>query len=194
MRIVQDGIPGMGMPAFHSFTASEAKAVVLYLRTLQGVNQTVALPGAPGGGKDIFSSKGRCSACHMVAGSGGFIASDLSGFARTHSAQETRRAIVQPTASADRLLVVVKTRDGRKYSGRIRDEDNFSLQLQTLDGAFHSFDKVDIDRVELDPQAQMPTDYGSSLSPKELDDLVSYLITSARTSESTSKKGIEERE
>jgi hypothetical protein len=31
-----------------------------------------------------------------------------------------------------------------KYSGRVRNEDNFSLQLQTLDGAFHLFMKSEL--------------------------------------------------
>jgi hypothetical protein len=31
-------------------------------------------------------------------------------------------------------MATVTTRGGKKYTGRIRNEDNFSLQLQTLDG------------------------------------------------------------
>jgi len=193
-RIVQDGVTGMGMPAFHSLTASEVKAIVLYLRTLQGVHQAAALPGDTKRGKEIFFGKAGCSACHMVGGSGGFIASDLSGFARTHSTAEIRSAITKPSASIDRPSVVVTTREGGSYAGRIRDEDNFSLQLQTLDGSFHFFARSDLERVEPDPQGLMPTDYGSTLSRKELDDLVSYLIVSAQASQSTPKEGIEERE
>ncbi len=193
-RIVQDGVTGTGMPAFHSLTVSEVKAIVLYLRTLQGANQVVALPGDAERGKEIFFARTGCSACHMVAGSGGFIASDLSGFARTHSAAEIRTAITRPGGNIERPSVVATTRDGQKYAGRVRNEDNFSLQLQTLDGAFHFLAKSDLERVEPDPQALMPTDYGSTLSRKELDDLVSYLIVSAKTSESTPKEDIEERE
>ena len=193
-RIIQDGVTGTGMPAFRALTASEVKAVVLYLRTLQGVNQTVALPGDPERGKELFFAKAGCSACHMVAGSGGFIASDLSGFARTHSAAEIRSAITSRSGSIDKPSVVATTRDGRKYAGRVRNEDNFSLQLQTPDGAFQFLAKSDIEHVEIDPQASMPKNYGSTLSPKELDDIVSYLITSAKTSESPSTKAMEERE
>ena len=72
MRIVREGVLGTGMPAFHSLASSEVKAVVSYLRSLQGTNPTVELPGSPVRGKAVFDGEAGCSACHMVAGSGGF--------------------------------------------------------------------------------------------------------------------------
>jgi len=182
------------MPAFHSFSTSELKAVVAYLRILQGANQVVAQAGNSELGKELFFGKAGCSACHTVAGGGGFIAADLSGFGRTHSAAEIRGAVIKPSPDLERPSVAAIMRDGQKYQGRIRNQDNFSLQLQTFDGAFHFLDKADIDRLEPDPQGEMPTNYGAILSPKELDDLISYLVTSATTGESTLGKGNEDRE
>jgi cytochrome c oxidase cbb3-type subunit 3 len=183
MRIVQEGVPGTGMPAFHSLPSSNVKAVVAYLRTLQGTNKTSALPGNPVRGKTLFYGDAGCSACHMVAGSGGFIASDLSGYGSTHSVQEIRRAITQPGQTPDHQAqsAVVVVRAGQQYTGRIRNEDNFSLQLQSLDGTFHFFLKSDIERLEYN--SLMPVDYASRLSARDLDDLVSYLISSAKKSE-----------
>jgi putative heme-binding domain-containing protein len=185
MRIVREGVPGTGMPAFHSLASSEVKAVVSYLRSLQGTNQTVELPGSPVRGRAVFHGEAGCSACHMVAGRGGFIASDLSGYARTHSVQEIRSVITQPKPAADRQArsAVVVNRAGQQYSGRIRNEDNFSLQLQSLDGTFLFFFKSDIERLEYNSQPLMPSNYSSTLSAKDLDDLVSFLINSAKTSE-----------
>ena len=171
------------MPAFHSLASSDVKAVVAYLRTLQGINKTSALPGNPVRGKALFYSDAGCSACHMVAGNGGFIASDLSGYGATHSVEEIRNAITQPGQTSDRQVqgAVVVVRTGPQYTGRIRNEDNFSLQLQSLDGTFHFFLKSDVERVEYKPL--MPVDYASRLSARDLDDLASYLISSARKSE-----------
>jgi len=106
----------------------------------------------------------------------------------------SRTAITRPSGSTDRPSVVVTTRDGRKYSGRIRSEGNFSLQLQTLDGAFHFLARSDIEHLEIDPQTLMPTDYASTLNSREFDDLISYLMVSAKTSESTPTERTEERE
>jgi cytochrome c oxidase cbb3-type subunit III len=182
MRIVQEGIPGTGMPAFHSLVISDVKAVVAYLRTLQGTDKMVALPGNPARGKTVFYGEAGCSGCHMVAGSGGFIASDLSDYGRTHSVEEIRSAITRPNQAADQQArtTVVVTRAGQQYTGRIRNEDNFSLQLQSLDGTFHFFLKSDIERLEHDSQSLMPSNYGSTLNARDLDDLVSYLISSAK--------------
>ena len=73
------------------------------------------------------------------------------------------------------------TRDGQKLSGIARNEDNFSLQLQTMDGSFYSFVKSDIQDIERSSETLMPSNYGSTLTSAELDDIVSYLVTASRS-------------
>ena len=178
------------MPAFHSLTSPDVKAVVAYLRTLQGTTKTVALPGNPARGKTVFFGEAGCSGCHMVAGSGGFIASDLSAYGGAHSAQEIQSAITQSNPASEnqvhKALVVI--RDGQQYTGRVRNQDNFSLQLQSLDGTFHFFAKSYIDRLEYSEQPLMPANYGAKLSAQDLNDLVSFLISSAKGTEPQPKK------
>jgi cytochrome c oxidase cbb3-type subunit 3 len=183
-RIVENGIPGTGMPAFHSLENSQVTAVVGYLRTLQGINKAVKMPGDPNNGKTIFFGQAGCSGCHMVAGEGGFIASDLSAYARMHAVEQIRNAIVRPAAgsSGSVRLATATIRGGQKYVGRVRNEDNFSLQLQALNGTFHFLSKSEIESLEYDSQMLMPSDFGSSLSPAALNDLISYLISAAGAS------------
>ena len=185
-RIVREGVPGSGMPAFRSLRDPDVRALVAYLRTLQGTTKAGNLPGNPERGENLFFGKAGCSGCHMVAGKGGFIASDLSSFGQTHSLEQTRAAIVKPNQTGDKpaQTATVTTLDGEKYVGRIRNEDNFSLQLQTLDGAFHFFQKSDLERTEYSSQPLMPSDYGSTLSAGELNDIVSYLMKSAASGKS----------
>ena len=190
-RIIENGIPGTGMPAFHSMRSSQITAVIAYLRTLQGTNKTHTLPGDPGRGKTIFVGKAGCSRCHMIAGEGGFAASDLSQFARSHEVDQIRSAIITPAPNGK--LVTATVRSGEKYVGRIRNEDNFSLQLQTLDGAFHFLSKFDIEGLESNSQALMPSDYASTLSPAELNDVVSYLVSVAGAGKSGSPQEDERR-
>lgn len=177
-HIVENGIPGTGMPAFRSFGHSDVEAVVTYLRTLQGKKAAITLPGDPERGEKSFFGKAGCSSCHMVGGKGGFISSDLSSYASTHTAEQIRGAITSPASGSDRpvRLVTVTIHDGGKVTGRVRNEDNFSLQLQLLDGSFYSLTKSDVDRLEYNSQALMPSDYGSTLRSNELNDLVSYLM------------------
>lgn len=180
-RVIRQGVFGTGMPAFRSLGNSEIHAVVAYLRTLQGMGKRADLSGDPERGKKLFFQKAGCSACHMMSGIGGFIASDLSGFGRTHSAQDILAAILNPNPDGDRhaLTAVVTTLKGRKYSGRVRNEDNFSLQLQTLDGTFHFLLKSQLKSLAYTSESIMPSDYKSILSAGELDDVVSYLMKTA---------------
>ena len=83
-------------------------------------------------------------------------------------------------------------RGGEKIVGRIRNEDNFSLQLQTLDGTFHFVTKANLEGLEFNSQGLMPSDFGSTLTPNELNDLVSYLIRVANISGSGPPKKADE--
>jgi len=181
LHIIENGIPCAGMPAFRSLASSDTKAVVTYLRTLQGTKRTVSLPGNPDRGETIFFGKAACSSCHMVAGKGGFIASDLSAYAGTRALEQIRSAITSPTPGDDQRarMVTLTTRSGEKLVGRMRNEDNFSLQLQALDGAFYFVAKADLEGLEYNSQTLMPSDYGSTLSLDELNDVVSYLMSVA---------------
>ncbi len=135
-------------------------------------------PEIPVAGRTLFFGAARCSGCHIVNGEGGFLAADLSSYGETHSAAEIREAIVDPNKNLEpqKGTVVVTTRAGRKYSGLARNEDNFSLQMQTADGSFHLFDKSDLAQIVHQTRSMMPSDYGSRLSKADLDDLVGYLI------------------
>ncbi len=183
--IVDSGRPGAGMPSFHSIGNSGIHAVVSYLRILQGKFQHDTLPGNAEGGKRLFFGKAGCSRCHMVKGEGGFIGSDLTAYGASESVDDVRDAITKPAQNLgphDRHVVIL-TREGRTFTGIARNEDNFSLQLQTLDGAFHLFMKKELAKVEYPSESLMPSDYSSRLSRQELDDIVSYLISVAATKE-----------
>ncbi len=191
VRILQKGMPQNGMPAFGSLGSEKIKALVTYVRLLQGKSPATSVAGNLREGEGLFFGKARCSECHLVNGKGGFIAGDLSVFGKMRSAEQVRTAIVEPGNPARRGAVVdVTTRTGEKYSGVVRNEDNFSIQLQALDGTFHLFEKSDLNGVRRQPAALMPTDYGSSLSPAELTDLVRFLISVSNDSAGQNKKAV----
>ena len=187
-RIIARGVPGTGMPAFASL-GSSLKNVVAYLRQLQGRNDSAKFPGDVKRGRELFYGKPRCSECHAIAGSGGFIAPELSGFGANRSVDQILQAIVKPTTT-NRLggKVIVKTLDGKEYSGVVRNEDNFSLQLQTLDGTFHLFQKSELAGFSRQPDSLMPADYAATLNRDELNDLVSFLMSAARGAKTDAAK------
>ncbi len=191
LRIIREGVPGSGMPPFRSLGNSKIQAVVRHLHNLQGSGAIFVLHGSPEAGKALFFGKAACADCHMVNGAGGYIASDLSSYGRTHSSEEVRGVLTNPNKNPEQRTktVVATTLDGHTFTGIARNEDNFSLQLQTLDGAFHSFEKSNLRSVEYRPESLMPADYGSRLSRQELDDLASYLMSLGRNTQPNVQAG-----
>jgi cytochrome c oxidase cbb3-type subunit 3 len=174
--IIRNGISGAGMPAFSALKRQEISDVVSFLRTLQGRGDAVELPGDPNQGKALFYGKARCSECHMVNGQGAFIGSDLSFYGADTKPDRMRAIILNPDKNlpADKKASTVVTVAGQKITGMLKVKDNFSLSIQTPDGAFHYLPNAQLAHVDLYSSSLMPA--GSTLSGKEVDDLVSYLL------------------
>ena len=132
-NIISNGIPETGMPAFHTLTATQVRAVVSYLRSLQGRGEAHTVRGDAKHGREIFFGKGDCSSCHSVSGAGGFLGPDLTEYAAPASATGIRDEIVRsPRAPGHGYReAVITTVKGERLEGLIRNEDNFSIQLQT---------------------------------------------------------------
>ena len=187
--IVHKGEADQGMPAFPDLGDEGTKAVVQYLRTLQGVTvdgSTARLPGDPGRGQEVFDGNGQCSTCHMILGKGGFMAAELTSYARNRSADEIMQAIVSPDADLQPAsrVVHVRTKAGDSLTGVVRSEDNLNITLQTEDGRYHFLSRSRLATVDYTDHSLMPHDYGTRLTPKELDDLVAFLIVTGRNAPS----------
>jgi cytochrome c oxidase cbb3-type subunit 3 len=181
--VISGGVPGTGMPAFQRLGKPAITSLVVYVKSLQGKNQTARLPGDPKSGEALFFGNAQCSTCHMASGRGGFIAPELTAYGQTHGAEQIKSAIVNPAArNSVKPIVTAATTNGELYHGIIRNEDNFSLQLQSEDGAFHFLSKADLKSIERGQDSIMPSDYSSRLSAAQLNDIVSYLLSLRSTS------------
>jgi cytochrome c oxidase cbb3-type subunit 3 len=182
LNLIHDGIPQRGMPGFSDMASEDGHAVVAYLRFLQGSSQGdsagTSVRGDSVRGRDLFFGKAVCSACHTMKGRGPFIAENLVEFARGHQAGEIREAIVNPAGGQQEAATAV-ARDGRRFSGMIRNEDNASLQLQDGDGRLYLLMKSSLASVQRETGEPMPVDYGQRLNATELDDLVGYILREA---------------
>src|SRR5205085_2435064 len=86
---------------------------------------------------------------------------------------ELRRQITGHNEAGRRQWTRIVTRNGKEYLGIVRNEDNFSLQLQILDGDFLFWQKTDL--VVIAPNNP------ASLNGKNLDDLIAYLSRISQT-------------
>ncbi|HEY1810101.1 MAG TPA: c-type cytochrome [Acidobacteriaceae bacterium] len=179
--IISDGIPSAGMPAFGVLGEKPVDSLVAYLRVLQGMTSgaQTRLPGDPKAGEVLFLAGASCARCHSVKGRGGFMASDLSTFARGRSVAFVENAIAHPPARAGDKdhAVTVETDGGLRLTGLVRAQNNFTLTLQTEDGKFHNIPCDMIRRQTISPHPYMP-DY-QNLSKEQLDNLASYLLQEA---------------
>jgi cytochrome c oxidase cbb3-type subunit III len=185
IKIVHDGTQA-GMPAFPQLGDAGIRAVVDYLRILQGQTSSnapaTAVVGESNSGRSLFFGKAQCSDCHMVGGAGGFIASELTTYGQSRNEDAIIKAIVTPDSPLvpAARLVEVRTKSGQKLSGVVRSEDNFNLELQTRDGRYHFLARSTLADVQYADHSLMPHDYGTRLTPAELNDIASYLIVTGK--------------
>ncbi len=185
IKVVHDGTAA-GMPSFAQLGDANIAAVVQYLRLLQGqgdIAGTAAVTGDVAAGRALYFGKAQCSSCHMIQGKGGFIASDLTAYGRSHAANAIEQAIVAPDnpVAPESRVVEVRTKTGKEFTGVVRNEDSFNIALQTEDGRYHFFARSDLADVHYTDHSLMPHDYGTRLTPAELNNIVSFLIITGRT-------------
>lgn len=178
---VRNGVTGKGMPGFAYLGPQGITNVVAYLRVLQGKDIVVKIIGDPAQGKALFYGQAGCAACHMMKGIGGFLGPDLSAYASGMTTDDIGLDITKPDRRLQPTYAVVDVvlANGTRVSGTVRAEDNFVLTLQTSEGAFRTFHKASLASIRHTAQSLMPKDYGTRLSGKELENLISYLVVTA---------------
>jgi putative heme-binding domain-containing protein len=176
VKIILGGIPGTAMPP-SNFSEGQAGTIVAYLRSLADSPSKGMLAGNAARGQALFTGKGQCQNCHSVAGVGGRGGPSLSEVGASRRAIELQRAIVEPSADIrlDHRPVRVTMRDGSTVTGRLLNQDTFTVQL--LDGSrLRLIDKSTVREVTIPKESPMPS-YRDKLDAQEIADLVSYLRT-----------------
>ena len=173
--IVLRGIPNTAMPP-SNFTEAQASAIVQFLRAK--ARRAAATAGNAANGKAIFSGKGNCESCHRVNGVGSRLGPDLSDIGRLRHSTDIERAIVEPDfmiLPSNRFLRLV-TRDGQTITGRMLNQDAFTVQLLDSKEQLRSLMREDLKELTFIDKSPMPS-YRGKLSPAEITDLVSYLVS-----------------
>jgi cytochrome c oxidase cbb3-type subunit III len=190
-RIVHDGTP-QGMPPFAQIGDANLAAVIHFIRSLQETGGSSgkmqrAASGDPAAGQSLFFGKAQCSGCHMMQGKGGFMAGNLTSYARNRNPNAILQAIIRPDSPLQRSsrVVSVTMKDGQSITGALRNEDNFSLVIQTEDGRYHFLSRSGLTKISYTEHSLMPNDYGTRLSPVELGDIVSFLMASGNNPPAT---------
>ncbi len=173
--IVLRGIPNTAMPPTN-FSEAQASAIVQFLRAK--ARRAAATAGNVANGHEIFTGRGNCTSCHRVNGSGSRLGPDLSEVGRLRHSTDIERAIVDPDfliIPSNRFVRLV-TRDGATITGRLLNQDAFTVQLLDSKEQLRTLMRADLKEFIFINKSPMPS-YREKLSPQEITDLVSYLVS-----------------
>jgi len=176
-NIIIKGIDGTAMPP-HNLTEFQAGTVVAYLHSMAASASDTSTTGDPVRGKAIFEGKGACLNCHRVRGVGSRLGPELTAIGSQRRAVELQTSILDPNAEIlpqNRFLHLL-TKDGTTITGRLLNQDAFSVQLLDSRERLVSFSKSNLRELVFLDKSPMPS-YQGKLSPEELADLISYLVS-----------------
>ncbi len=193
-RTINEGVPGTAMPPNGAtqqgvgMTEEEIWQVISYIRSVEKKADAGSV-GDAAHGKELFYGTAACSTCHMIHGKGGRLGPDLSttGSARSteyivESVRNPSRRLAQGISEAMKEFsqeyetVRVETADGTKYVGVVLNEDHFTLQMMDTRENLHLFEKDKLRAFEKMRESLMPAYDQKTLSEKDLQDIVAYLL------------------
>jgi putative heme-binding domain-containing protein len=177
VRIIIGGIPGTAMPP-SNFSEGQAGTIVAYLRSLATSPRGTTIPGDAARGRAIVEGKGQCLTCHSIAGTGSRTGPSLTEIGAQRRAIELQRSLVDPGAQirSDSQSVRAVTRQGVTITGRLLNQDSFSLQLLDSNERLVLIEKSRLREYRILSESPMPS-YADRLTMQELADVVSYLTT-----------------
>jgi len=171
VRTIRNGVPKTTMKKLGDVLKDEqVSKLLLFIRSLQRapVDSTWKpyMAGDPKLGRQIFfdpKSKVSCAKCHTIDGEGGRVGPPLDHLAGRRSPEFIMESILQPSKDIDPQYeaVQVVTKKGVAIIGLRVNESNFSIQLREENGRFHSFDKRELDEVNVLKKSLMPENIGA---------------------------------
>jgi len=174
LQTIRGGVPNTLMPSSNA-PDDEIRALVAYLRSLNGPGASTASRGNAENGERIFWAS--CGGCHVVNGRGGRLGPELSRIAQDPAA--LAQAIRDPNASipSGYQTVTIVTRDGQRIRGTRKGEDAFSIQIMDARGQLQGYLKSTLREVVSETSSLMPAFGPDRLNDRDLDDLLQFLGT-----------------
>src|SRR5581483_8288660 len=177
-ELIRRGIPAAGMPAFQ-LPERELQELTAFIRSRSAPAIESAVAGNVAAGEAFFFGKGNCSSCHMVRGRGGLLGPNLSELGVERTLPEIEQSLRTPGArvAPGFRLITVRLQDGRMVRGFAKNESNYDLQLQSLDGKLHLLRRREIAELTRETASLMPE---VKATEEELRDLIAWLSRLSR--------------
>ena len=135
-------------------------------------------PGNPIRGRAIFEGEGHCTSCHRVGDSGSALGPNLTAAGTELTVDQLRNSLLDPNPTVppayQRYRVI--TRDGKAISGRLLNQDPYSLQMIDSDNQLVAFERSELREWGSMQTPPMPS-YRQTLNTDELADVLAYLTS-----------------
>jgi putative heme-binding domain-containing protein len=174
-------------------TQDELNSIVTYLAANYGKDKTPAVNAAPAPepapavvqtplspaeiakGTRLLNANG-CLSCHRVGDMGSYLAPNLTGIGASRSAEQIRAALVTPgkEVTPENRSVRLVTGDGKTVTGRLLNQDGFSVQIIDASSQLRSFQKSGLREFTIVTTNPMPS-YADRMNAQDLTGLVNYL-------------------
>jgi putative heme-binding domain-containing protein len=174
-------------------TSGELDSIVNYLTNNFGKGNVSPTRGgqpsrpieqvAPLSGPEIAAAKkliqtNGCLSCHRIGEMGSYIGPDLNDVGSNLSPDQISHALASPKnmVQPDNRTVQLITHDGQRVTGRILNQDGFSVQLIDSSGQLKSFEKAPLRQFVIVTTNPMPS-YATKLNNEEMRTIVRYLAS-----------------
>jgi len=178
VQIIRKGIPNTGMPAQTNMPEPQVKTIVAYLRSLAAETASTLPPGSNATrGKALFEGKGQCQSCHRVRDAGSGLGPNLSDIGSIRRVVDMKKTLEDPNGTLlpqNRIFRAVP-RNGSAVTGRILNQDTFTVQLIDEHERLLSFQRSDL-REFTAVNSPMPS-YKDKFSSVEMADVIAYLVS-----------------
>jgi putative heme-binding domain-containing protein len=188
IEIIMDGVPGTSMPAGWVYSESEVVLLAAHVRSL-GRRPLEPLPGDPVAGRAVYTRLS-CDGCHIVDGAGTAVGPELTNIGALRGAGFLRESLLDPGAARPErsvpyepfsypayAIVRAKPRGAAEVTGLWLNEDSFTIQLRDDGGRVRSFRKAELERLQVERNTSRMPSYRDTLTSRDADDLVAYLMT-----------------
>lgn len=183
-RVIHDGRPGKGMPAFASLTGPQIADISAFLHSqIRAAANRFAysfqevVTGNPQAGQAYFNGAGKCSSCHSATG-------DLAGIANKFQPPDLQARLVYPGPSFPGFggpppkppTAVVTLPSGETVTGALIARDPFNITLRDASGSPRAL-PVDGSKIQVDDPLKAHKELIDTITDAQMHDLLAYLET-----------------
>jgi putative heme-binding domain-containing protein len=163
------------MTKLHSGALGMAIAASLAVAVVKAGPQEESPAGDASRGKALVESSG-CLDCHRIGDRGSRLGPNLSDIGSRRTAVRLQRSLVAPDEEVlfDARFARLVTKDGAIITGRLLNQDAFSVQLMTPKDELKTYLRANLREYTIVDKGLMPSVQGK-LTDQQVADVVAYL-------------------